>query len=525
MEERCSQVDQMGQVYRNAKQVIAWLGYQRWNSSLALDFAERLYNSFPQHLDKGTEGELQHGRQRLNRQDVEAVQELFMDPKYAREWLALHNFIRYRPYWGRAWIFQEMLLAKRIVFLCGARSATWGLVQAAMQIIVDTHKPVTNLINQSVPIPDQDAPFLVDQDNPHSLHPLYWQFMLTAFEGRHYMKNSYASSTLSNTTERWLELINHRRCLLPHDKIYAIMGIVPPAVAAEMPKTNYDQQVQQVYKQFAKAYVLGTKSLNILSLSHHTDTQHDLPSWVLDWRREQRISGVHDIAGAVGTNSHRNWHSSALSKYPAEFSSDISELSVYGLRYGIVQRKRLEEKLMPKLKKVTLTKQDSHTDPTYPTYVREVWLVEDGFREILEDAKFKSEFFLHDRANTLLRIMLYLQDPERFAALRPSNERPKSQPETTFLVNRELHHHSAGRTVVETDELDLGLAPVWTETGDIVCQFFGLTAAVVLRSLGGAKYKFIGACYVLGKMGDDAIKMLKGTMNTCPEKIEKFTLV
>lgn len=80
------------------------------------------------------------------------------------------------------------------------------------------------------------------------------------------------------------------------------------------------------------------------------------------------------------------------------------------------------------------------------------------------------------------------------------------------------------RTAIETDSLDVALAPMWTKPGDILCQFIGCTAAVILKPLDGGVYKFIGDCYVLGKMGDATIKILEEAI-MMREKLETFTLV
>ncbi|KAN0102657.1 Heterokaryon incompatibility protein (HET) domain containing protein [Hyaloscypha variabilis] len=54
-----------------------------------------------------------------------------------------------------------------------------------------------------------------------------------------------------------------------------------------------------------------------------------------------------------------------------------------------------------------------------------------------------------------------------------------------------------------------GLAPGSAETNDRICILFGCSVPVVLRKLPGNRYKFVGECYVHGKMDGEAIPDVK----------------
>jgi hypothetical protein len=528
IDDKGKQVSQMAQVYRHAQRVVAWLGVPRWNSSLALDFAETLYASFPENWRRGTEGELANGdpRRRLGDEHSVPVINQFMHKDHAREWLALLNLFGKRLYWTRAWIFQEILLAKRLLFVCGPRSSTWGVVQAAMEIVRTSARQATDLINNSHPIPDQDTLYPINQQNPYFFDFQVTELMLGVVEGRHYMKNYFNEESLSNTTERWLELINIRGCKYPHDRIYGIFGLISPSITSQMLPPRYDWPVQEVFKQFARAYILGTNSLNILCFSHHSDTQWDLPSWVLDWRRDVRLATVHDIAGVVGTRSQRAWHATALASHLPTFSSESSRISVRGIRYGIVKHVRLEHEpnILPQVTKMKFTIKDTHCDEVYPTYEREWWDLKDYAAEMLGDAPPDSKMLGQERASTLLRVLLARRDPSRLTAISQERQTWCTKPNNLDWALMSMLSVSKCRTAIETDGLDVALAPMWTKPGDILCQFVGCTAAVILEPLNGGVYKFIGGCYVLGKMGDVTIKILEEAM-MMPEKLETFTLV
>lgn len=189
-----------------------------------------------------------------------------------------------------------------------------------------------------------------------------------------------------------------------------------------MPAPNYEQPVTEVLKHFAKSFIVGTQSLNILCHSHHSDTQDDLPSWVLDWRRKQRLAQIHDFAGYVGTKAHREWHTLALSKHIPTFSDDGATISIYGISYGIVTQTKLEQKLLPNIQKLTqdIEETDAFGVPTchHNSQKREWWLFENDARAFLGDAPPDSPMLRDDQASTILHILLSLRHPERLSGLR-----------------------------------------------------------------------------------------------------------
>jgi Heterokaryon incompatibility protein (HET) len=193
-------------IYKHAHQVTAWLGLACLNSNLAFEFAEKLYDCFPHEARRGTEGELEERGSQFPDVFLNASTSHLIHADHAREWLALHNLFK-REYWGRAWVFQEIVMAKRLIFVCGLKSSTWGIIGLATRITRYTSSQVRDPINSSGPIKDQDTLYPVSQENPHTFANIYQQRLLGVFEGRNYMKNYFRGASTSQTFERWLELI------------------------------------------------------------------------------------------------------------------------------------------------------------------------------------------------------------------------------------------------------------------------------------------------------------------------------
>lgn len=100
----------MHRIYAHATQAVVWLGDAAYDTQLAFDFARGVAaiispdgsRAFPTPESFGPF--IQEGR--------------LIKPAYILHWLALHSIIN-RPWWRRAWIVEEVLLAKTAIFMCG----------------------------------------------------------------------------------------------------------------------------------------------------------------------------------------------------------------------------------------------------------------------------------------------------------------------------------------------------------------------------------------------------------------------
>jgi len=109
--EKGHQVQMMGEIYQNATKVLAWLGPGSLKTTLLFDVAKRVSAD-----DYGSpaDGEIQGSWRR--------------DISLAAEMASLRSTldeVMERDYWKRAWIVQECLLAKEVVFCLGDAVVTW----------------------------------------------------------------------------------------------------------------------------------------------------------------------------------------------------------------------------------------------------------------------------------------------------------------------------------------------------------------------------------------------------------------
>ena len=101
LQERNHQVNLMAQIYQTAEAVVSWLGPADEHPS----------DAFMQMASK-------YGERRVYAQeDVEAISQVALATPPASTVFA-------RSYWGRVWIIQEVLLARKNIVLCGSVSCT-----------------------------------------------------------------------------------------------------------------------------------------------------------------------------------------------------------------------------------------------------------------------------------------------------------------------------------------------------------------------------------------------------------------
>jgi hypothetical protein len=105
-EEKAVQVSRMGDIYRTAHQVLAWLGPAEQNSDLAMDSLENLSKALPPLFAPPEDNKFEAFR--LPRRDSPV-------------WSGL-GYLFCRTWFGRLWTFQEAVLASNLLIVCGRKT-------------------------------------------------------------------------------------------------------------------------------------------------------------------------------------------------------------------------------------------------------------------------------------------------------------------------------------------------------------------------------------------------------------------
>ena len=230
LREKSQQVMRMADTYRNATRVLVWLGEsdKATRKAIALLQHEHDIDNAPRNSDS------------LGISDSLELKRLFG-----------------RPWWTRMWVVQEVVAARQPPLVgCGRLWVSWGILQSAMETLA------RNEISLG----------MGSEDSTHNPTALVYLAAMNRFE--------YPQQTLRILEELLLATCD-RQTTLPHDAVFALLGLTSQDVLQEVP-IDYDQPFEVVFQK-TMAYVLATAShLNFLieAMDHHKDST---PSWCVDF--------------------------------------------------------------------------------------------------------------------------------------------------------------------------------------------------------------------------------------------------
>ncbi|KAM5359764.1 hypothetical protein ACJA88_015046 [Fusarium oxysporum] len=237
--EKETQIKLMHQIYGYAKRVLSWIGTADAGSHRIFENLHRMQDMvqdiFPLAGRPIFGTTLTLGDQEVSNRDETALREL-LD----------------RPYWFRAWIFQEMKFASSLIVKCGADEVPYEWLEAFH--IQKQHSCVGGETTTSF------------VDNLDSSLPLL--------------------HTDQSFSYYFLDCLLNKHCQERHDSIFAFWNLFPDDIKRSIP-INYTISPDELLLQSARAIINSTRSLYIFVIKGRqvppTDTkehwQTTMPSW------------------------------------------------------------------------------------------------------------------------------------------------------------------------------------------------------------------------------------------------------
>jgi len=115
--ERNSQVQMMGDIYKTATSVVAWLGDDAEHGEALL-----------RHLKRS--GEVSRTLLQYGGESVEQNPRLEVEPSADSASVEALKILLRRTYWSRAWILQELMHGREITLMCGDEDISWEYLRA-----------------------------------------------------------------------------------------------------------------------------------------------------------------------------------------------------------------------------------------------------------------------------------------------------------------------------------------------------------------------------------------------------------
>lgn len=254
--ERGQQVAAMGQIYRSARKVIVWLGADDGDVKDAIGLLRSLANASNDELLSLAEDAKRYGTILGNHDNENA-------------WRALVSLLE-RSYFSRAWIVQEVTLARSSIVLCGGHDFKWDDLIKVSFYISRTRWNERLLRYQHN----------FDNDKRTNATAVF-QFKL------YQIQESYKTGARLQLGD-CLTFARKFNAFDPKDKVFALLGLsVNPRdrFARSEIEVDYSKSVPEIYTA-ATIHVIKTSAdlsifANIEDAEHRTTV--DLPSWVPDW--------------------------------------------------------------------------------------------------------------------------------------------------------------------------------------------------------------------------------------------------
>ncbi|TVY17603.1 Heterokaryon incompatibility protein 6, OR allele [Lachnellula arida] len=500
IEERNHQVPLMRFIFSKCEYAFSWLGESDSTSDLAMDSIARL------ETFAGLKARASHDRHVLLTQKGSPFRE-------AALWIAIRKLLE-REFWHRVWIFQEILLPKKLILACGSKSIPWTTFEVLNRLPPDISYRLSDykLLRRELAYLDLET-----QDQVIAVCRIAQSFV--------YMFGFTSPSfcgIIVNTT--------HLKATDARDKIYGLLAIAKnPTILPDYSKT-----ASQVYTEFAKSMLDEIWNLPLLlycGLSAN-ESNTKLATWVPNWDHVTRTK-------TTAAAPWRSWHNPGCTlgyclRYLAhvEFRDlpHLTALHVQGqLRSSITDLKYQNEWLEAHNYKTTISNMYGSLYPCwsggttewkgvhqpvqrlvalYLTLTQRYSLLDErSLTEKKETAagfcyttisRLDSATDTPDTASKLSLSMLLETLASEFGNQPETFSHPE-QYENDYLTaeNDSLHR----RVFFETSSGRFGLGPIGAQEGDIICNIYGFSIPLLLRKV-DSHYLIVGSCFVLGCMAD-----------------------
>ena len=520
-EEKNHQVECIGQVYANARQVLVWLGADE--GGIALD-CFNLLKKWNLHL-----GELLDIHKHTQNIPSSQKQHLICDnlgrgSKIGR--------LMSRPWFSRVWVVQEAGLAKECRLLWGDQSMSFAEL---IEFACFCNDP-TNITR------------LIDGDN---LTLGYLRIIFRCVYRTYNNANSwrYSKPLIQSLCEKYLDnsglfldVLQIGKSLSasdPRDHIYAFLGN-PLAFSQDrklLLEPDYNKAEKEIYFDLACALLRSTyESPYVLCFVQHSSadevTGSNGPSWIPRWRKPETGPMPFFTIGNIGL-SHKSGGSVDRLQYRVHRGFGVKRLlTLQGFVFDHLTW--TSEPLETENFALNPDRWDARLRTSRQAYIEVLWNYVSlafnkcqGSTELLEYARYYDDFsftLVTGYNNCILtrprehrkRFKAYLQGLHRVRnPEEPTSASPLSDNEARNASRYEVNtRNCSNRRLAVTKKGHFALVPQFAQPGDVCCLFLGMVTPFVLRS--GATqiddesicYNLVGEAYVHGVMSGELVDAL-----------------
>ncbi|KIM94186.1 hypothetical protein OIDMADRAFT_35226 [Oidiodendron maius Zn] len=435
-------------------------------------------------------------------QDSESIARLEEESKNGEVYFKPIMRILSHKWFERLWVHQEITLANCATAVFHYHICPFSTIRGTIRVLLWGLKPSSDPAQEISNIPPDMRERMLRVTRPRAIN---WSFL------------------------ELLQITRHCKCLLPHDRIFALLGLVTNEMRTRI-SLDYHLSITQLYTEVAWQIIDDRKYLEYLSdagLVYPNLQRERLPSWVIDWRNPRE-------AQAFMYDQYQ-----ATSGWPAlvKFDRTSSTLSVLGFIIDIVEKCTdifANIKLAPSSPEQSFnsgldlwtkrfTNYPSGCDPQM-AYIRTLCGDICGFSPHPQIRLTKEDLDQCDLIFALMRVKNansreFVQEAvssgdESLNLAKDIAERMLSldmgsseQAEDIKKKIKPLVQHILGlihrRQFFISEYGYMGLGPFLLSQGDMICLIPGCNVPLVVRKH-GESHVLMGACFVWGLMDGEA---------------------
>ncbi|KAI0594636.1 heterokaryon incompatibility protein-domain-containing protein [Biscogniauxia sp. FL1348] len=459
-DERCQQISMMDDIYRSAERVVIWLG-------VADKFTQPASNLIRGFDDLAKEG----------------LPDIEIENDALEHWFSVVSLFA-RTWFTRAWVVQEILLARDTVVFCGRYVLQWKDMVAMSHFL--SKKVSANIFKEH--ISEDQHMKLLSYKNPVKLLAI---------------KEDMGGGSRANVLLHSLIRCRIYDASNDHDKVYSLLGLVVPKgqVHPESLYPDYHLSVAKLYTNVTIYILENVEDLHVLAHAEGDDFKHihGLPSWVPDWSFRAnvglRITRYRRYKAAGGLPCSKAVHPGGCL---ALRGAQLDEVTQTGDTKGDVNHSKTCTNWLALVEQLEREYSDrDYRDAFWRTLVgdtgsdgkvpvRESWGHEDAFAVWMG---LKGEDGGDDETT-------------------PEQRRRAAQYETAFM-------HALHLRLFRTARGHLGLGTTSCRAGDLVWIVPGSRVPLLLRRVEGStvanppRYRLVGGTYLHGFMQGEALGELK----------------
>lgn len=311
----------MGKIYSQAKTVLCWIGEEKRNTHNAFRIISNIAAAFKITIPTIRESFIKAG---LTFPEI-VLDEDLVDEIHGDGWLAVVDVFT-RPYFGRIWVVQEIVLSQDAVIIYGSNQIPWRDFLNVSKFIAAlgtmTYRRVEDLIDKREKS-QKEADYVHHMKVEHIVDQTDEDFVCFANKWHRVIgigELQDAQTSDSRSLASCLEHLLGHEVSNPMDRVYGMLGMIisTSSYFKERPMIpSYKKTIQQVYQEATEWAIRDLDSLRILNLcdAPGTNITENLPTWVPDLSKGPAKCHVHDKL---------NSQSSSMSFFSPLFSTSFS---------------------------------------------------------------------------------------------------------------------------------------------------------------------------------------------------------